>query len=78
MQWHGVKLLDPVGEALQLEWLVLPANECPDETAEKRVTVRYFRRPHDPWGPGGAFVDPVTVRRTRTRVLFCQRSGLAQ
>ncbi len=78
MQWQGVKLLDPVGEALQVHWLVLPASECPDERAEKQVAARYFRCPHDPWGPAGAFVDPVVVRRSRTRVLFCQRSGLAQ
>ncbi len=45
--------------------------------AEKHVAGRYFRKPHEPWGPSLAFVLPVRVRRGRGRVLFCQESGLA-
>ena len=72
MRTHGVKQLDPVAQTRQLDWMVLPARLCPDKDAERRVHVRV---PHEPWGPERAFVHPVTVRRSRRRVLFLQHSG---
>ncbi len=68
-------MIDAV-EILQLDWLVVPAADCPNETAEQRHVDRYFRKAHEPWGPSLAFVMPVRVRRGRRRVLFCQESGL--
>ncbi len=76
MTSRGVKVID-AAEGLQLDWLVVPTSVCPDATAEQQVAGRYFRKPHEPWGPSLAFVTPVRVRRSRGRVLFCQESGLA-
>ncbi len=76
MRTRGVKVCDPVLAADQLDWFVVSTTECPDTEAEQRVINAYFRRPHGPWGGKRAFVLPVTVRRSRRRVLFCQRSGL--
>jgi len=78
MRTQGVKVLDPVLETSQLDWLVVSIGECPDEAAERRVARRHFRVPHGPWGPEMAFVQPVVIRRSRRRVLFCQKSGLLQ
>jgi len=75
MRRNGVKLSDPVGGYGQLEWMVFSAAQCPDASAEGRIINRYFRRPHEPWPPSQAFVEPVVVRRSRRRVLFRQRSG---
>ena len=72
---HGVKQLDPVAETKQLEWLMLPVEECPDAEAERRIAATHFRVPHEPWAPAQAFVQPVTVRRSRRRVLFVQQFG---
>lgn len=76
MKTRGVKVLDPVLETSQLDWLMLPAAECPDTAAERRVIAAYFRVPHDPWGAERAFVLPVLIRRSRRRVIFYQVSGL--
>ncbi len=76
MKTRGVKLLDPVLETAQIDWLVLPVQECRDEEEEGRVITSHFRKPHEPWGHSGAFVLPVRVRRSRWRVLFRQESGL--
>ena len=76
MRTHGVKQLDPVAQTRQLDWLVLPARRCPDQAAERRVAAVHFRVPHGPWVPEYAFVQPVTVRRSRRRVLFLQQSGM--
>jgi hypothetical protein len=76
MRTRGVKLLDPVLETSQVDWLLLPAGECPAEEDEMRVISSQFRKPHEPWGHSGAFVLPVCVRRSRWCVLFCQESGL--
>ncbi len=75
MTTRGVKLLDPSVETAQLDWLVLPAHRCPDQRSEQQVIHHYFRVPHGPWAPQQAFVQPVVVRRSRRRVLFCQESG---
>jgi len=77
MRMHGMKLLDPLAWTLQLEWLVVPAGECPDQAAERRIIVLHFRKAHEEWSPVRAFVGPVRVRRSRRRVLFCQESGLS-
>jgi hypothetical protein len=70
-------MVDPVLETTQLDWLVVSTHECPDQASEEYFVVRHFRVPHEPWGPKQAFVLPVIVRRSRRRVLFCQKSGLA-
>ena len=78
MKTRGVKQLDAVDQTRQLDWLVLPAWQCPDESAEQRVAALHFRVPHEPWGPQYAFVEPVAVRRSRRRVLFVQHSGMGE
>jgi hypothetical protein len=75
MRTYGVKVLDGF-ETAQLQWLVLPVSRCPDEEAEQRVAASFFKLPHEPWASPPAFVQPVVVRRSRRRVLFCQQSGL--
>jgi hypothetical protein len=76
MKTRGIKLLDPVLESSQIDWLVLPVEECRREEDEVRVISSQFRKPHEPWGHSGAFVLPVRIRRSRWRVLFWQESGL--
>jgi len=76
MRTRGVKVLDPVSDTNQVDWLIVSIDECPDEETERYLTATHFRVPHEPWGSEGAFVDPVVVRRTRRRVFFYQESGL--
>ena len=76
MKTQGVRVFDVVLQTSQLDWLVIAARECPDRAAERRVTNRHFRVPHEAWGTVRAFVQPVTIRRSRRRVLFRQKSGL--
>jgi hypothetical protein len=76
MRTQGVKVLDPVFQTEQLEWLLLSARECPDAASEQRIIENYFRSPHSPWGVLRAFVRPVHIRRSRRRVLFCQELGV--
>jgi hypothetical protein len=76
MKARGTKLLDSVLGTVQIDWLVVPAEECRDAVAESQLIRRHFRQPHEPWGHRGAFVMPVRVRRSRCRVLFSQESGI--
>jgi hypothetical protein len=76
MKTQGIKVVDPILETELLEWLIVPARECPDEATEKRIATTHFRVPHHPWGLLRAFVRPVQVRRSRRRVLFYQQSGI--
>jgi hypothetical protein len=76
MRNRGTRIFDQVLWTSQIQWLVVPLGECPDEDAERRIICRHFRLPHGPWGPDRAFVEPVLIRRTRRRVLFRQESGL--
>jgi hypothetical protein len=76
MRTSGVKLLDPVLDTVQIDWLMVPIEECQDEQDEWRLISRHFRKPHEPWTPNRAFVHPVCIRRSRRRVLFWQQSGL--
>ena len=76
MKRQGVKLLDPILENAQIDWLGVPAHECRDEQDEWRWISQHFRKPHEPWGHSQAFVLPVNIRRSRRRVLFSQQSGL--
>jgi hypothetical protein len=76
MRKQGVKVLDPVLETNQIDWLVVRREECPDEHSQRRIIQAHFRVPHEPWSLPGAFVHPVVVRRSRTWVLFCQESGV--
>jgi hypothetical protein len=76
MKTCGVKVLDPPVATAQIDWLLVPAAECRDLAAERRLVCVHFRKPHEPWAPEQAFVMPVRVRRSRRRVLFCQESGL--
>jgi hypothetical protein len=78
MRTRGVKLLDPVLDTVQIDWLVVPIQDCRDSQEEGRVISSQFRKPHEPWGPSQAFVKPVRVRRSRRRVLFWQHSGLEE
>ncbi len=77
MRTQGVKVLDRVLETCQVHWLVVRAEECPDELAERRLIETHFLLPHTVWTTPRAFVEPVQIRRTRTRVLFRQHSGIA-
>jgi hypothetical protein len=72
MRTRGVKVL----ETDQIDWLLVPVNECRDAEEEGQFISRHFRKPHEPWLPNRAFVLPVNVHRSRRRVLFSQRSGL--
>lgn len=76
MRTRGVRKLDLVSESMQLDWLVLPVSQCPDEETERQIMAAHFRVPHEPWVPNRAFVAPVAVHRSRRRVLFVQQSGL--
>lgn len=76
MKTQGIKVVDPTLETQLLEWLVLPAHECPDEASEQRIITSHFRVVHNSWGALRAFVRPVQVRRSRRRVLFRQHSGI--
>ena len=76
MKTHGVKVLDPMADSLQVDWLVVPAEECEDQATIEHIVAVHFRRPHEPWGGARAYVRPVEVRRTRRRVLLLQHSGL--
>jgi hypothetical protein len=76
MRTRGVKLLDPVLENTQIDWLLVSAEQCRDAAEERDFVSRHFRKPHEPWGPTRAFVQPVCIRRSRRRVLFSQHSGL--
>lgn len=76
MKTYGVKLLDAKVGAVQIDWLVVPAQECRDFTDEEQYVRKHFRKPHEPWGHRGAFVMPVRIRRNHSRVLFFQESGI--
>jgi hypothetical protein len=76
MRTSGVKSLDPVLEITQVDWLLVPADQCRDVEDEVRLICSHFRKPHGPWGSSRAFVMPVKIRRSRRRVLFSQQSGL--
>jgi hypothetical protein len=76
MKNYGSKLLDSVLGLVQVDWLIVPLSECRDPSTESQFIRKYFRKPHEPWKPDGAFVQPVNVRRSRRRVLFFQESGL--
>ena len=76
MTKRGVKLLDPALETVQIDWLIVPAQECPSTEEEQQFISCHFRTPHEPWGHSRAFVMPVRVHRSRRRVLFVQQSGL--
>ncbi|NUQ61436.1 MAG: hypothetical protein HUU20_03040 [Pirellulales bacterium] len=75
MRTNGVKILDPVLESKQLDWMVVRVEECPNEQAERQLVARHFRLPRQPAGNLRAYVEPVVVRRSRRRVLFQQASG---
>ena len=78
MRTRGVKVLDPVSETVQIDWLIVPVRECRSPADERALVCTYFRQPHGPWGAERAFVLPVEVRRGRRHVLFRQKSGLEQ
>ncbi len=76
MRTYGMKLLDSVLGTAQIDWLVVPVEECRNSLAEEQYIRTHFRKPHEPWGHRGAFVMPVCIRRSRRRVLFFQKSGI--
>lgn len=69
----GVKLFD---ETHQVDWLVVRIEQCPDEISMAQLVARHFRVPHEPWGNDPTFVDPVSIRKGRRRILFRQESGV--
>jgi hypothetical protein len=77
MKSRGVKVLDPVFQTRQLDWLTVSARRCRDESAERRVISARFRVAHEPWGASRAYVRPVEIRRSRRRILFVQESGIS-
>ncbi len=77
MRTQGVKVLDGELETRHVQWMVVSRSECPDQSAEQRVVNRYFCLPHEAWSTPPAFAEAVTIRRSRTRVLFSQRVGIA-
>jgi hypothetical protein len=76
MRTRGTRLVDSMVGTVQVDWLLIPTEECRDIHAENRVIRMHFRQPHEPWGHHGAFVLPVCIRRSRRRVLFFQQSGI--
>lgn len=75
MRTRGVKILDPILQHAQVDWLVVHVEECPDVEMERRFVAAHFRLPHQPWGADRTFVEPVQIQRSRRRVLFRQQSG---
>ncbi|NLX95443.1 MAG: hypothetical protein GXY83_04635 [Rhodopirellula sp.] len=75
MKTRGVKILDPVSESSQMDWLLVRVEDCPNEQAEQRLVATHFRVPHQTMGHVRAFVGPVVIRRSRRRILFQQASG---
>ena len=75
VQYQGIRSLDTT-ETQQLRWLLVSSSDCPDHTAERRVKESYFLVPHGLWSWPPAFADQVSIRRTRRRILFCQRAGI--
>ena len=75
MTYQGAEWLD-VTEIRQVRWLMLPAEECPNQKAEQQLARQHFLVPHATWSWPRAFVRPVTVRRTRRRVLLSQQFGV--
>jgi len=73
MVTSGVKLCDDIR---QIDWFVLPADQCPDDTIQAQIISRHFRVPHEPWGNDRTFVQPVEIRRSSRRILFRQESGI--
>ena len=76
MWGQGTRVLDRLTETSQIRWLAVSARDCADDMAEKRLVQRHFPVPHRMWSWPSAFVEPVVIRRTRRRVLFCQRLGV--
>jgi len=76
MELRGTKILDPVLQTNQVDWLMVSIRDCPDAATEQLLIAQHFRQPHEPWAPVAAFVLPVIVRRSRRRVLFRQQSGV--
>ncbi len=76
MKKHGIKQLDPIFDAAQLDWLIVSTKECPTLEEEQTYANTYFRPTHDPSGNDKSYVRPVYVRRSRRRILFYQQSGV--
>lgn len=73
MRKSGTKQLDDVR---QIDWLIVPAGRCPDQSTLDSLIARYFRIPHGPSGNDLTFVQEVRIRRSRRRILFHQESGV--
>ncbi len=73
MRKSGIKQLDDIR---QIDWLIMPAERCPDQLTLDRLIARYFRIPHEPEGNDLTFVEEVRIRRSRRRILFRQESGV--
>ncbi len=73
MRKSGVKRLNDIR---QIDWLIVPADQCLNPSAQQRLIACHFRIPHDPWGNDLSFVREVRIRRSRRRILFRQESGV--
>jgi len=73
MRKSGVKCFDDIR---QIDWLIVPADQCPNQSAQERLIACHFRIPHDPSGSDLTFVQEVSIRRSRRRILFRQESGV--
>jgi hypothetical protein len=73
MRKSGVKHYD---EMRQIDWLVVPIEQCQDQSAQDRLIARHFRIPHPPAGNDLTFVQEVVINRSRRRILFRQESGV--
>ena len=76
METQGTKWLDPETQLAQIEWIMIPIEECPDPITEQQIITTRFRVAHEPWAPSGAYVKPVTISRNDRYVLFQQESGI--
>jgi len=73
MRKSGVKCLDDIR---QIDWLVVSKEQCPDQSTQERLIACYFRIPHQSSGNDLTFVQEVTIRHSRRRILFYQESGV--
>ena len=75
MSDRGIRWID-IAETRQVLWLLVPVEDCPDQSSEERLTRSHFLVPHTTWSWPKAFVEPVSIVRTCRRVLFRQQLGI--
>ncbi len=73
MRKSGVKRLDDIR---QIDWLIVPAEQCTNSSDQRRLIACHFRIPHDSSGNDLSFVREVSIRYSSRRILFRQESGV--